>query len=129
MDEKHGDVGRGLTPGQKAELASLVSYQAGSVVSRTLVTDRAGTVTLFAFDEGEGLSEHAAPYDALLHILGGEAEITIAGNKNHLRQGEVIILPAGRTHAVRALGRFKMLLIMIRSEWNDSSWAKGSDAF
>ncbi len=104
-----------MTPGQKVELASLVSYQAGSVVSRTLVNDKAGTITLFAFDEGESLSEHTAPYDALLHLLEGEAEITVAGNKNRLEQGEAIILPAGKPHAVRASKRFKMLLTMIRS--------------
>lgn len=105
-----------LVPGQKAVIASLVSYQSGSVVSRTIINDRAGTVTLFAFDEGEGLSEHTAPYDALLHILEGEAEVTIAGNRNRIEQGEAIILPAGKPHAVRALSECKMLLTMIRSK-------------
>lgn len=109
-------AGKGeLAPGQKTSLASLVSYQPGSVVSRTLIDRKAGTVTLFAFDEGEGLSEHTAPYDALLHLLEGEAEVTIAGNKSHLELGHVIILPAGSPHAVRASKRFKMLLTMIRS--------------
>jgi quercetin dioxygenase-like cupin family protein len=107
---------RELVPGQKAIIASLVSYQAGSVVSRTIIHERAGTVTLFAFDEGEGLSEHTAPYDALLHLLEGEAQVTISGKTSLLQQGEAIILPAGKPHAVRASRRFKMMLIMIRSK-------------
>lgn len=105
-----------MTPGQKVAVASLVSYQPGSVVSHTIINDRAGTVTLFAFDEGEGLSEHTAPYDALLHLLEGEAEVTISGRMSRLEQGEAIILPAGKPHAVRASKRFKMLLTMIRSK-------------
>lgn len=105
-----------MVPGQKATLASLVSYQTGSIVSRTIIDDRAGTVTLFAFDEEKGLSEHTAPYDALLHLLEGEAEVTVAGNHNHMEQGEAIILPAGKPHAVRALRKCKTLLIMIRAE-------------
>jgi quercetin dioxygenase-like cupin family protein len=106
----------GLVPGQKANIASLVSYQAGSVVSRTIIHDRAGTVTLFAFDQGEGLSEHTAPYDALLHLLEGEAEVTVSGTMSRLEQGEAIILPAGKCHAVKASKRFKMLLTMIKSK-------------
>jgi quercetin dioxygenase-like cupin family protein len=105
-----------LVPGQKAILASLVSFQTGSVVSRTIIKDKAGNVTLFAFDEGEGLSEHTAPYDALLHLLEGEAEVTIAGNRNLMEQGEAIILPAGKPHAVQALRKCKILLTMIRSK-------------
>lgn len=116
MNETGTHAQGGLAPGQKANLASLVSYQEGSVVSRTLLDDEAGTVTLFAFDEGEGLSEHTAPYDALLHLLEGEADVTIAGKTSHLEPGEAIVLPAGKPHAVRASRRFKMLLIMIRSE-------------
>ncbi len=106
---------RGLPPAQKVDLTSLVSYQDGSVVSRTLVDDRAGTVTLFAFDEGQGLSEHTAPYNALLHVLDGEALVTIAGKESRVRAGEAIVLPSGQPHAIRAPGRFKMLLTMIRS--------------
>ncbi len=116
MDEKPTNARGGVTPGQKVELASLVSYQAGSVVSHTIINYKTGTVTLFAFDEGEGLSEHTAPYDALLHLLEGEAEVTIAGSKNYMEQGEAIILPAGKPHAVHASRRFKMLLTMIGSE-------------
>lgn len=107
---------RGRPPsGERFDLASLVGYQDGSVVSRTLVDDRAGTVTLFAFDEGQGLSEHKAPFDALLHVLEGEALVTVAGTESRLAAGEAIILPAGKPHAVRAPVRFKMLLTMIRS--------------
>lgn len=116
MGEEPSGATRGLTPGQKEAVASLVSYQPGSVVSRTIISERAGTVTLFAFDEGEGLSEHTAPYDALLHLLEGEAEVTISGKSSHLEQGEAIILPAGKPHEVRASKRFKMLLTMIRSK-------------
>jgi quercetin dioxygenase-like cupin family protein len=105
----------GLEPALKQDLSSLISYQPGSVVSRTIVEHRAGTVTLFAFDEGEGLSEHTAAYDALLHVLEGEAEVTIAGEGNQVKGGEAIILPAGKPHAVRATKRFKMLLTMIRT--------------
>ena len=116
MGEELSGEARGLTPGQKGAVASLVSYQPGSVVSRTIISDRAGTVTLFAFEKGEGLSEHTAPYDALLHLLEGEAEVTISGKMSRLEQGEAIILPAGKPHAVRASKRFKMLLTMIRSK-------------
>ena len=84
-------------------------------MSRTLLEDKAGTVTLFAFDAGQGLSEHTAPYDALLHLLEGQAEVTVAGNESRLEAGDAILLPAGKPHAVRASTRFKMLLTMIRS--------------
>jgi quercetin dioxygenase-like cupin family protein len=116
MGGEHSSATGGLTPGQKRVIASLVSYQLGSVVSRTIISDRSGTVTLFAFDEGQGLSEHTAPFDALLHLLEGEAEVTISGRMSRLEQGEVIILPAGKPHAVSASKRFKMLLTMIRSK-------------
>ncbi len=116
MSEEPSGATGGLTPGQKGAVVSLVSYQPRSVVSRTIISDRAGTVTLFAFDQGEGLSEHTAPYDALLHLLEGEAEITISGKKSRLERGDAIILPAGKPHAVRASKRFKMLLTMIRSK-------------
>jgi quercetin dioxygenase-like cupin family protein len=113
--KREGAVGD-LVPGQKAKVASLVSYQTGSVVSRTIINDRAGTVTIFAFDEGEGLSEHIAPYDALLQLLEGEAEVTIAGTPNLMEHGDAIILPAGKPHAVRASRKCKILLTMIRSK-------------
>ena len=115
MSTKSKAAGRGLPPAEKVELASMVAYQEGSVVSRTLVEDRAGTVTLFAFEEGQALSEHTAPYNALLHVLDGEALVTIAGNETRVAAGEAILLPAGKPHAVRASVRFKMLLTMVRS--------------
>ena len=102
-------------PPQPLQLTDLVQYQAGSVVSRTLISEKTGTVTLFAFDEGEGFSEHTAPFDAMVHILEGEAEVTISGEPLRLKQGEMVIMPASQPHALRGLTRFKMLLTMIRS--------------
>lgn len=100
---------------KKTRLVDLVAYQDGSIVSRTVVERRAGTVTLFAFDERQGLSEHTAPYDALVHILDGEAEIVIAGTTHRLKEGEMIVMPANELHSLQAVKRFKMMLIMIRS--------------
>jgi quercetin dioxygenase-like cupin family protein len=95
-------------------MTDLVEYQAGSVVSRTLVKKPTGTVTAFAFDQGESLSEHTAPFDALAVVVDGEAEITIAGEPSRVKAGEMLTLPAGRPHAVKAVTKFKMLLVMIR---------------
>lgn len=100
--------------GEKKTLANLVDYQAESVVSKTIIKKEPGTVTLFAFAEGEGLSEHTSPHEAMVYLLDGEAEITIAGNPFHLRQGEMIILPADKPHALKAMKKFKMLLVMIK---------------
>ncbi len=94
---------------------SLVVYQEDSVVSRTIIDENAGTVTIFAFDEGQGLSEHTAPYDALLFILEGKAEVIISGKSFLLKQSEMIIMPANKPHCLKAIKRFKMLLTMIRS--------------
>lgn len=102
---------------QAANLSNLISYQEGSVVSRTIIDKKAGTVTLFAFDEKQGLSEHTAPYDALVYIVDGEAEVTIAGKPIRLKQGEMTIMPANKTHALTAVTKFKMLLIMIREKF------------
>jgi quercetin dioxygenase-like cupin family protein len=99
---------------QQASAHDLLDYQEGSVVSRTLIDKKTGTVTLFAFDEGQGLSEHTAPFDALVHIIDGEVEITISGKGIHVKGGEMVIMPAHEPHALRALKRFKMILIMIR---------------
>jgi len=96
-------------------LDDLVDYQQGSVVSRTIIKEKTGTVTAFAFDEGQGLSEHTAPYDALVHVIDGEAKITVSGETLELGQGEVVILPANEPHALEAAKRFKMVLTMIRS--------------
>ncbi len=96
-------------------LAHLVDYQEDSVVSRTIVDKNTGTVTLFAFGKGQGLSEHTAPFDALVYVLEGEARITISGESFYLKGGETIIMPADKPHALEALNRFKMMLVMIKS--------------
>jgi quercetin dioxygenase-like cupin family protein len=100
---------------QAANLIDLIDYQEGSVVSRTLIDKKAGTVTLFAFDEGQGLSEHIAPYDALVYLLDGEANVVISGKPIRLKKGEITIMPANEPHALKAVTRFKMILTMIRS--------------
>ena len=97
-------------------LNDLAAYQEGSVVSREIIKKKTGTVTLFAFDQGQGLSEHTAPFDALVYIVDGEAEITISGEPHRVQKGEMIIMPAHKPHALEAVKRFKMALIMIRSE-------------
>jgi quercetin dioxygenase-like cupin family protein len=97
------------------QLLELLQYQDGSIVSRVLLKNKGGTVTLFAFDVGEGLSEHTAPFDALVVVTEGEADIQIAGESFKVEQGETILLPANKPHAVMAMTRFKMLLIMIRA--------------
>lgn len=97
------------------KLVDLAEYQEGSVVSRTIIDRKTGTVTFFAFDEGQGLSEHTAPYDALICVLDGEAEIVISGRTMRAKSGEMVVIPAKKPHALRALKKFKMLLTMIRS--------------
>jgi quercetin dioxygenase-like cupin family protein len=99
---------------QVLHMAELASYQEGSVVSRQITKEDAGNITLFAFDEAQELSEHTAPFDALVHILDGEAEVRISGMPYNLKAGDAIIMPANEPHALRALTRFKMLLTMIR---------------
>ena len=106
---------KGLPAAQVAPAAGFVAYQEGAVVSREILRRPTGNVTIFAFDAGEGLSEHTAPFDALLQVLEGGAEVTIAGTPHQLQGGEMILLPAGQPHAVRAPQRFKMMLTMIRS--------------
>jgi quercetin dioxygenase-like cupin family protein len=96
-------------------LADLAPYQQGAVVSRTIIKNPAGTVTLFSFDAGEGLSEHTAPFEALVCVLDGAAEVRIDGAPYRVAAGETITLPAGRPHAVKALERFRMMLVMIRA--------------
>ena len=96
-------------------LKDMVEYQEGAVVSRTIIDKPQGTVTLFAFAEGEGLTEHTTPYDALVQVLDGEVEITIGGKAFHLEGGKMIVMPADIPHALRALGRFKMLLVMVKT--------------
>src|SRR5512136_3031383 len=99
--------------GQILNPKDLIAYQEGSVVSRMVVYKKSGTITLFAFDSGEGLSEHTAPYDAIAQIIDGEAEISIDKNPFLLKQGQMIIMPANKPHALHAQQRFKMMLIMI----------------
>ena len=102
-------------PVDTQRLVDLVDYQEQSVVSKTLLEKETGTVTVFAFGEGQGLSEHTAPFDAMVCILDGKAEISISGNPNILEQGDMIIMPANEPHALKAVERFKMMLIMIKS--------------
>lgn len=98
-----------------SSLVDLVAYQEASVVSKTLIKRETGTITLFAFDKGQGLSEHTAPFDAMVCVLDGVAEITISGNLVAVRQGEMLVMPANEPHALKAVERFKMMLTMIRS--------------
>ena len=100
---------------QGSKLGELVDYQEGSIVSRTLIDKSSGTITLFAFDKGQGLSEHTAPFDAMVYIFDGEAEVTISGKPVQVKQGEMIIMPANEPHALKATSRFKMILTMIKS--------------
>lgn len=100
--------------GKRIDLAGAVTYAEGAIVSKTLLDKKSGTLTLFAFDAGQGLSEHTSPYDATVCILDGEAVLTIGGKELHAAQGEMVIMPAGVPHDVQARTRFKMLLIMIR---------------
>ena len=93
----------------------LIDYQTGSVVSRTILEKETGTVTLFAFNEGQGLSEHTTPFDALVQIVDGEAIVAISGEENTVKSGEMIVMPANKPHSLKAEKRFKMILVMIRS--------------
>ena len=114
MGQKHEKNGNDLAA-KALNLMDMIDYQEGSVVSHTILDKDAGTVTLFAFDKGQGLSEHTAPYDALVSIIEGQSEITISGNPIAVKSGEMVIMPADQPHALRATERFKMLLTMIRS--------------
>lgn len=109
MEQKEDLVGKAL----KAK--DLVAYDDGAVVSRTILEKKTGTVTIFSFDKGQGLSEHTAPFDAMVELLDGEAEITIAGRPHLVKAGEFIIMPANKPHALKAVKKFKMALVMIRS--------------
>lgn len=100
---------------QAVRFADLVEYQKDAIVSRTIIDKKTGTVTLFAFDEGQKLSEHTAPFDALVHILDGEAEVVISGESLRLKEGEMVVMPANKPHALKAVKKFKMILTMIRS--------------
>jgi quercetin dioxygenase-like cupin family protein len=115
MAPEQAGGGREIPPAEAVRLANLVNYQAGSVVSRTIVKRPVGTVTLFAFDEGEGLSEHTAAFDALAHVLEGETEIVISGKTIRAKAGEAVLMPAHQPHGLKAVTRFKMALTMIRA--------------
>lgn len=101
--------------GRAVEMNGLVSYQSGSVVSRTLIDRKIGTITLFAFDAEQGLSEHTAPFDAFVQIIDGVADVTIAGKVQRVASGEFIIMPANIPHSLKAVEKFKMMLVMIRA--------------
>jgi quercetin dioxygenase-like cupin family protein len=115
MEKKGRQADAKRLPTRATRLKDLVEYQESSVVSRTLIDRKSGTVTLFAFGEQQGLSEHAAPYDALIQIVEGEADVTISGKTHRLKEGEMIIMPAHEPHSLKAVKKFKMLLTMIRS--------------
>jgi quercetin dioxygenase-like cupin family protein len=115
MSSQQGENKGEMPVAEVVRLADLVNYQDGSVVSRTIVKHATGTVTLFAFDDGQGLSEHTAAFDAVAHVLEGEVEITVSGKVLRTTAGEAVLLPANQPHALKALRRFKMSLIMIRS--------------
>ena len=101
--------------GQVAKLSNLASYQDGSIVSKEIIKGKTGSVTLFAFDKGQGLSEHTAPFNALVYIIDGDAEITISGKPFNPKAGDVLIMPANEPHSLKAVNRFKMMLVMIKS--------------
>jgi quercetin dioxygenase-like cupin family protein len=109
------DAGMRELKAKALKLSGLAEYQPGAIVSRTLIDRKIGTITIFAFDEGQGLSEHTAPFDAFVEIVDGEAEVTISGKALSARAGEIVIMPAGEPHSLRAAKRFKMLLTMIRA--------------
>ncbi len=110
MEEKEDIIGKVFVLGE------LVAYQDGSIVSKEVIKKESGTVTLFAFDQGQGLSEHTAPFDALVHVLDGQSEIAITGKPFNVKKGEMINMPANEPHALKAMERFKMILIMIKSQ-------------
>lgn len=110
MKDHHKNIsGQVINPGK------FVEYQANAVVSSEIMNKKTGNVTLFAFDRGEGLSEHTAPFDALVYALDGAAEVVISGEAHRVEDGEMIIMPAGEPHSLQALEKFKMMLVMVRS--------------
>jgi len=100
--------------GKVINMVGLIDYQAGSVVSRAIIDKKTGTVTVFAFDKGEGLSEHTAPFDAMVYVLDGQAQVTISGKAFDVKAGQMIIMPANEPHSLKAVEKFKMALVMIR---------------
>jgi quercetin dioxygenase-like cupin family protein len=116
MSSEKPEAKREMPAAEAISVAGMVNYQEGAVVSRTLINRPAATISLFAFDEGQGLSEHTAPFDALAQVLEGEAEITVSGKPLETKAGHAVLMPANQPHALKALTRFKMLLTMIRSQ-------------
>ena len=114
MSLKQAPEQSSLPPAEPVELANLVAYQEGGVVSRTLVKKNGGTVTVFAFDKGQALSEHTAPFDAIVQVLDGDVELVIGGKKVPAKTGQTVLMPSGIPHSVNATSKFKMLLIMVR---------------
>ncbi|MEE8421102.1 MAG: cupin domain-containing protein [Dehalococcoidales bacterium] len=114
MTKENGQAGKEELKAKVHCLIDMIDYQAGSVVSRTIIDQKTGTLTLFAFGQEQGLSEHTAPFDALVYLLDGEAEVTISGKPLRVTAGEMVIMPANEPHALKALTRFKMMLVMIR---------------
>ena len=115
MNSQQAQSKREMPIAEVVRFLDLVNYQEGAVVSRTLMNRTTGTVTLFAFDDGQGLSEHTAPFDALAYLLESEAEITVSGKPLRTTAGEAVLMPAHQPHSLKALSRFKMVLTMIRS--------------
>ncbi len=114
MKQKETPAGAERLAAQVMSLTELADYQKDSIVSRTIIDKKSGTVTFFAFDEGQGLSEHTAPFDALVYLLDGEADISISGKIFHLKEGGMIVMPANHPHSLKATKKFKMMLTMIR---------------
>lgn len=110
MIEKNDNPDTGIL-----NISELINYQADSVVSKSIIDNKSGTITLFAFDKGQGLSEHTAPFDALVNVVDGEAEVTVSGQPHMVKAGQAVIMPADVPHALKALKKFKMLLTMIQS--------------
>ena len=115
MQQDKGEAETAGLIGQVSRLIDLIGYQDGSVVSRTIIDKASGTLTVFAFAKGQGLSEHTAPFDALVYLLDGEALVTISGKPLKVKQGDMVIMPANQPHALKAVQPFKMLLVMIKS--------------
>lgn len=109
-------MNKGKIVGKSVALSALVNYQADSIVSQEIIKKATGTVTLFAFDKGQGLSEHTAPFDAMVYIIDGRAEIKISGKPSMVRKGRIIIMPANKPHSLKAIAKFKMMLVMIKGE-------------
>jgi len=116
MDNCDSAASGGLPPAAAVDLAGLVQVAAGAVVSRTLAKNDAGTITLFAFDAGQGLSEHSAPFDALVHVLDGQVELTIGGTAVPASAGQAVLMPANVPHALKAIRPFKMILTLLRGK-------------